>query len=103
MFSAQSRFSQRDGESVRSSQGGLVLNHKRRILDVVNQLTPDELEKVSEMLRASEIIPATGDQDMGAARKSMDAIEFDGDVRMGDDGCASDAEIEAADQVDELR
>jgi len=33
--------------------------HKKRILDVVNQLTAEELEKVSEMLRASEAAEST--------------------------------------------
>ena len=30
--------------------------HKKRIFDVVNQLTEEELEKVSEMLRVSEAL-----------------------------------------------
>jgi len=30
--------------------------HKKRILDVVNRLTEEELEKVSEMLRASDTL-----------------------------------------------
>ena len=64
-------------------------------------MTPDELEKVSEMLRASEIVQPAG-EDMNRVRnRSADAIDIDGEVRVEEDDAL--AKAEAADQVDELR
>ena len=42
------------GMRIRKSQAAEL--HKKRILEVVNQLTAEELEKVSEMLRSSEAL-----------------------------------------------
>lgn len=33
-----------------------AVEHKKRIFDVVNQLNEEELEKVSEMLRATDAV-----------------------------------------------
>ena len=103
LFSAGSRFSKRsrvDAEVVRGSQNGSE-SHKRRIIDAVNQLTPEELEKVSEMLRASEVVQPNHEVMNRQRNRSSDPLEIDGEVRVDDEG--ADAEIEAADQVDELR
>lgn len=38
--------------------------HKKRIFDVVNQLNEEELEKVSEMLRATDAIEKQADDEV---------------------------------------
>ena len=44
--------------SMRSGMGSAAAEvHKKRILEVVDQLNEDELEKVSEMLKAQDILP----------------------------------------------
>ena len=73
--------------------------HKKRILDVVNTLTAEELERVSEMLRntdALEVPPE--DQNSQAVDAAGDA---DGEVRVDEDGNPIEPS-EAADQVTDL-
>lgn len=41
--------------------------HKRKILEVVNQLTEEELEKVSEMLKVSEALDSGSPNDLNDA------------------------------------
>ena len=64
--------------------------HKRRIMDVVNQLNEDELEKVSEMLKVSEALE-TGNEAIATE---------DGPVEANDDDEGLDEE---ADQVEDLK
>ena len=40
--------------AIRVRKNIVAEKHRKRIMDVVNQLNDDELEKVSEMLRVSE-------------------------------------------------
>jgi len=64
IFTQNSRMTSKRGQEtdVRSSASFRVrktsnnVDHKRRIMDVVNNLNEDELEKVSEMLRVSEAL-----------------------------------------------
>lgn len=42
--------------SVRVRKQAVAEQHKKRIMDAVNQLNDEELEKVSEMLRVSEAV-----------------------------------------------
>ena len=42
--------------SIRVRKQAVAEQHKRRIMEAVNQLNDDELEKVSEMLRVSEAV-----------------------------------------------
>ena len=64
IFTQNSRFSQKSKASdLTSNASGIRVRrsfaadqHKKRIMDVVNQLNEEELEKVSEMLRISEAL-----------------------------------------------
>lgn len=86
---------------VRVHRSAAAEQHKRRILDVVNQLNDEELERVSEMLKASA--------SEGHAQKPADAPGEAGEGE-GDDAfeAGTQAELENAageefDTVDELR
>lgn len=63
---SQSRFSTKSKDPkhanidrIRVHRSNNAEQHKKRIFDVVNQLTEEELEKVSEMLRVSEALEQT--------------------------------------------
>lgn len=73
--------------------------HKKRILDVVNTLTADELERVSEMLRNTDALEVPlEDYNSQAVDAAGDA---DGEVRFDEDGNPIEPS-EAADQVGDL-
>ena len=72
--------------------------HKKRILDVVNTLTAEELERVSEMLQNTDALQVPEDQNSQAVDAAGDA---DGEVRFDEDGNPIEPS-EAADQVADL-
>lgn len=73
--------------------------HKKRILDVVNQLTAEELERVSEMLRNTDALEVPLEDQHS---QTMDAAgEYDGEVRLDEDGNPIEPS-EIGDQVEDL-
>lgn len=78
--------------------------HKRRILDVVNQLNEDELEKVSELLRNSDALQSNADSASKASeacddQKTAGDAEAEENENEGEDG----ATVEDYDEVGDLQ
>lgn len=108
-----SRFSQNKSSAKRSVAGGKsgsasgirvrksigAEKHKKRIMDVVNQLNEEELEKVSEMLRVSEALDNGDDNMQSNNEEGDDRMDRMDDFADEGDG---DTVIEAEDHVSEM-